>query len=114
MGTERYWTYAWPGWTVGSMSPWSLESLPGRVVFGAGVARTALAEELERLGASRVLVVTTDRERARVEVLLAPAADRIAGTFTAVRQHVPVSTARAAQELAARVGADAVLTVGGG
>lgn len=96
------------------MPPWSLESLPGRVVFGAGVARTALAGELERLGATRVLVVTTDRERARVEVLLAPAADRIAGTFTAVRQHVPVSTAQAARELAARVGADAVLAVGGG
>ena len=96
------------------MPPWSLESLPGRVVFGAGVARTALTAELERLGASRVLIVTTDRERARVDELLAPAADRVAGTFTAVRQHVPTTTARAARELAAALDADAVLAVGGG
>jgi maleylacetate reductase len=96
------------------MSVWSLESLPGRVVFGPGVARTALPVELGRLGATRVLVIATDRELSRMAAPLSTVADEVAGTFTAVRQHVPVETARAAREHAARVRADAVLAVGGG
>jgi maleylacetate reductase len=90
------------------------ESLPARVVFGAGVARRRLAEEVDRLGAQRLLLICTDRGRAQAEELVAPVADRVAGTFTAVRQHVPIEVAQQARKAATAAEADAVLCIGGG
>ncbi|MDN5749559.1 MAG: iron-containing alcohol dehydrogenase, partial [Pseudonocardia sp.] len=86
----------------------SYDALPGRIVFGAGTARTELRSEVERLGASRLLLIASERVRG----LTAPFADRVVATFTDVREHVPVATAEAARVAAA--GADAVLCIGGG
>ncbi|WP_300016492.1 maleylacetate reductase [Pseudonocardia sp.] len=88
------------------------DALPGRVVFGAGAARTELAAEIDRLGATRVLLIASERDAGRVRIITDPLAGRVAATFTAVREHVPVATADAAR--AAAVGADAVLCIGGG
>ena len=96
------------------MEPFARDTLPGRVVFGAGVARTALAGEVARLGVSRLLVIPSGSEQSAARELFAPLADRIAGTFTGVRPHVPVEVADAARKQAAAVGADAVLSLGGG
>ena len=63
--------------------------LPARIVFGAGTARTQLAAEVERLDATRVLVLASTRDEAQVAAITAPLGDRVAGTFTAVREHVP-------------------------
>ena len=67
----------------------SYEALPGRVVFGAGTARTALADEVARLGAARVLLIATEQEEPLARELTTPFAERIAAIFTAVRPHVP-------------------------
>ena len=88
--------------------------LPTRIVFGAGAARTQLAAEVERLGATRVLVLASTRDEERVAVVTAPLGDRVAGTFTAVREHVPLPTAEAARAAAKEVDADALLAIGGG
>nr|WP_239029268.1 maleylacetate reductase [Pseudonocardia acidicola] len=88
--------------------------MPARAVFGAGAAHTRLSGEFDRLGATRILLVATERERPLVDELVAPFANRVVATFTGVRQHVPVAVAQQARELAASVGADAVLAVGGG
>jgi alcohol dehydrogenase class IV/protocatechuate 3,4-dioxygenase beta subunit len=96
------------------MEPFARDVLPGRVVFGAGVARTALAGEVARLGVSRLLLIPSGSEQSAARELFAPLADRIAGTFTGVRPHVPVEVADAARKQAAAVGADAVLSLGGG
>jgi maleylacetate reductase len=96
------------------MEPFARDVLPGRVVFGAGAARTALAGEVARLGVSRLLLIPSGSEQSAARELLAPLADRIAGTFTGVRPHVPVEVADAARKQAAAVGADAVLSLGGG
>ena len=90
------------------------EGLPARIVFGAGAARTRLAAEVERSGATRILLVASTRDADRVSTLVAPFAHRIAGAFRDVREHVPVETADAARVTAADAGADAVLAVGGG
>jgi maleylacetate reductase len=90
------------------------EALPARIVFGPGAARTRLAAEVERLGASRLLLIASERDAERVRALVAPIAGRVAATFTAVREHVPVATARAARAMAGQARADAVLSVGGG
>ncbi len=96
------------------MEPFTRDALAGRVVFGAGAARTALAGEVARLGVSRILVIPSGSERSAARELVAPLADRIAGTFTGVRPHVPAEVADAARKQAAAVGADAVLSLGGG
>lgn len=94
------------------MQEFVYDALAARVVFGPGAARTQLAPEIERLGVSRVLLIASERDAERVRALVAPLADRIAATFTAVREHVPVATAEAAR--GAGAGTDAVLCVGGG
>jgi alcohol dehydrogenase class IV len=86
----------------------------GRVVFGAGAVRDALADEVERLGARRVLVVATERERPLVQRLAPELGERLAGTFSRVRPHVPVEIAEAARAAAADARADALMAVGGG
>ena len=96
------------------MEPFAYDALPGRVVFGAGVARTALAGEVARLGVSRLLLIPSGSAQSAARELTAPLADRIAGTFTGVRPHVPVEVADAARKQAAAVGADAVFSLGGG
>ena len=80
----------------------SLESLPAEVAR-YGAQRVALY-------ASRTLRETTDLV-ARVERLLGPAH---AGTFSDTTQHVPRKTVLAAAEFARQVGADALVTFGGG
>jgi maleylacetate reductase len=96
------------------MEPFAREALPGRVVFGVGAARTALADEVARFGVSRLLLIAAGGGETVAQDLAAPLADRIAGTFTGVQPHVPVEVADAARKQAAAIGADAVLSVGGG
>lgn len=96
------------------MRDFTYEGLPARIVFGAGVARTRLAAEVERLGATRILLVASTRDAERVSTLVTAFADRIAGAFRDVREHVPVEIAEAARDTAGKAGADALLAIGGG
>ncbi|WP_306204543.1 iron-containing alcohol dehydrogenase [Actinoplanes sp. RD1] len=80
------------------------------VAFGAGVARTRLAAEIRRLGARRVLLVAGSTGRALVSELGLP----LAGQVNEVRQHVPADVAGKARARAAEVGADLLLSIGGG
>lgn len=84
-----------------------------RVVFGAG-AIDRLPDELDRLGAARVLVVCTARRGAAVERVAAAAVARLAGIFDGARMHVPAEVADAALAEARRVDADLLVAVGGG
>jgi maleylacetate reductase len=91
----------------------SHETRPSRVVFAAG-ARFRLVEEVERLGATRVLLVASDAEAALADEVEKILDGRVVGRFRDVVQHVPVPQAEAARALARSTGADATLTVGGG
>jgi maleylacetate reductase len=88
------------------------QSYTQRVVFGAGSARTRLAAEVERLGASRVVLVAAPSARDRAAALTADLP--MAGAVDEVRMHVPVEVAEAARRQAADSGADLLLAVGGG
>ncbi|MEV6912726.1 maleylacetate reductase [Amycolatopsis sp. NPDC051071] len=94
------------------MSAFTYDALPGRVVFGSGVARTGLRAEVDAFEARRILLIAADSEAELARELCAPFADRLAVTFSEVRPHVPVEVAERAREAAA--GADLVLCVGGG
>jgi alcohol dehydrogenase class IV/protocatechuate 3,4-dioxygenase beta subunit len=96
------------------VQPFSYDALPGRVVFGSGTARAGLADEVSRLGATRLLLITTPRAEPLARELAAPLGGRVAGVFTGVRPHVPAEVAAAARQQAAGTGADAVLSIGGG
>lgn len=96
------------------MTEFTYDALPGRVVFGAGAARTRLLGELDRLDAQRILLIATDAEGEVATRLCAPFTDRVTATFSAVRPHVPLEVAELARKTAAESDADLVLSVGGG
>ena len=96
------------------MRAFTYEALPGRVVFGAGASRERLAEEVGRLEAERVLLVATGQEKELAEELARPLGERLVGRFTGVRPHVPIEVAERAKNAAREVGADCLLSVGGG
>ncbi|TPQ23928.1 maleylacetate reductase [Streptomyces sporangiiformans] len=89
------------------------EALPMRVVFGAGSLRQ-LAEEAERLGLRRLLVLSTPGQRALAEHAATLLGGACVGLFTEARMHVPVEVAEAARATARDAGADGCLAIGGG
>lgn len=97
-----------------AVSDFAYDALPGRVVFGSGAARSLLLAEVDRLGAQRVLLIAAESELAIAEALAAPLRERLVGSFTGVRPHVPVAVAEQARSLAVQVRADLLLSVGGG
>jgi maleylacetate reductase len=88
------------------------DTLPQRVRFGSGEAAVGLRDEIDRLGAGRVMLIASANAMR--------AADEIAvGVPVAVRHdevvmHVPVEVAERARAAADRGGVDALVSVGGG
>lgn len=95
------------------MFTFTYEALPSRVVFGSG-AVSRLPEEIDRLGAKKVLVLSTAQQWAVAAEVAALLGSRLAGLFDRAVMHVPVEIAEAARAEAAAVGADCCLAVGGG
>jgi len=89
------------------------EGLPGRIVFGAG-SRTRIADELDLLGVRRVLLIAASDLEALAGEVATMLGDRVAGRFADVQEHVPASVADQARTVGAAVGADALLSIGGG
>jgi alcohol dehydrogenase class IV len=84
-----------------------------RVVFGPG-ALSQVGAEIERLGARRALVLSTPDQATSAERVAGLLGGRSAGVFAKALMHVPIETARAAREEAARLGADCAVVIGGG
>jgi alcohol dehydrogenase class IV len=86
---------------------------PARVIFGAGTL-SQLPAEVDRLGARKALVLSTPEQRASAEQVAALLGPRAAGVFDRAVMHVPIETAREAREVAAKLGADCAIAIGGG
>ncbi|MFC5496050.1 maleylacetate reductase [Caenimonas terrae] len=86
---------------------------PARVIFGAG-SLAQLGAEIEALGARKALILSTPEQRASAERVADLLGARAAGVFDRAVMHVPIETAREARELAARLGADCAVAIGGG
>jgi len=84
-----------------------------RVVFGVGVL-AELPRELERMGISRALLLTTPGRTDAAGTMKALLADRLAGVFDRARVHVPADVVREALPTLSGVGADCLLALGGG
>ena len=86
---------------------------PARVLFGAGTL-AELPAEVERLGRARALVLTTPElaePAARATSLLGPLA---AGVFDGVAMHTPVEITERAMNQLRELGADCLVSIGGG
>jgi maleylacetate reductase len=88
------------------------ESQPQRVRFASGEAAAGVAEEIERLGASSVMVIAAKSERELAERVTA--ALPVAVHYDEVVMHVPVDVADRARAAASASGIDALVSVGGG
>jgi maleylacetate reductase len=88
-------------------------SNPGRVVFGPGSLRH-LERELDELGAARALILCSPSQAAVARDLAARLGGRSVGTFDRAATHVPIELAREARAIAAELGADAAIALGGG
>jgi maleylacetate reductase len=95
------------------MEPFVYNGVPVRVVFGAKAA-VQLVDEVRRLEASRVFVLTTAGRRRDGEALAAPLGSNFAGLFAAAAMHTPVAVTEAALAEVKRVGADCLVAFGGG
>ncbi|MFF5979267.1 maleylacetate reductase [Streptomyces olindensis] len=96
----------------GSLPRLEHEGLPQRVVFASGEAAARVRAEVERLGASRVMVIAAAAEAGLARAVTAglPVALR----WDEVVMHVPVEVAERARAAAAVHRADVLLSVGGG
>jgi alcohol dehydrogenase class IV len=95
------------------MLSFTYDQLAGRVVFGAG-SLDRLAEEVERLGIRRVLVLSTPGKRSLAEEAARRLGRRVAGIHAAAVMHVPVEVARTGAAEARRLDADGTVAIGGG
>ena len=101
------------GYQSGAMPPFpafAYDALPGRVLFGVGSVEQ-LGEEVDRLGARRVLAIASKRA---IDGLVERLGHRLAASFTDVQQHVPVEAAARAVAAADQAGADCLVALGGG
>ena len=88
-------------------------ALPSRVVFGAGKL-ASIREEVEAIGSTRALVLCTPPQRAQAEKVGELLGSSLAGIHDGAEMHVPIESARKARELAAELGADCAVAIGGG
>ena len=86
---------------------------PSRVVFGVGSLKH-LEREIEAMGAKRALVLSTPEQSSQARHIADLLGSRAAGIFSKAVMHVPIETAREAREVAAKLGADCAVAVGGG
>ncbi|SED71432.1 maleylacetate reductase [Rhizobiales bacterium GAS191] len=93
--------------------PFTYTVSPARVVFGHGTSER-IAAEVERLGCSRVLVLSTPQQIAWAEALRTRLQGLCVGVYAGAAMHTPLATTNHALELVAANGADCTLALGGG
>ena len=93
--------------------PFTYQALPMRVVFGVGSLAT-LPDEVEALGLTRVLILCSPEQEVTGKQVAAALGAKAVGVLPEARMHVPVEVAHRARQVAAELGADGCVAVGGG
>lgn len=91
----------------------SYQSLPMRVIFGAG-AIAGVRDEVAGLGISKPLVLCAPEQRHLADRVAVSLGDSVAGVYEAAAMHVPVEVAQAARRVLLERAADGCVAVGGG
>src|SRR5262249_54568364 len=84
-----------------------------RVVFGAG-SLDRLADEAQRLGVRRALVLATPGQRRMADEAAGHLGSGAVGVYAEAVMHVPIETVHAGRGAAARCDADSLVAIGGG
>ncbi|NRG16227.1 maleylacetate reductase [Rhizobiales bacterium] len=84
-----------------------------RVIFGSGTL-AELPAEAERLGARRILVLTTPQQREQGDALVELLDGRAVGSFDQATMHTPVEITNRAISVASERDVDATVAIGGG
>jgi maleylacetate reductase len=102
-----------PAAAVVMPAPFTRTSLPLRIVFGDGAVRR-LADELDQHDWRRAMLITASQDPQLGEDGHKALGERVKLHWDEVRQHVPRELARRATSAARAVGADVLVTIGGG
>lgn len=95
------------------IDPFVFPGIRSRVIFGFGtIAQTAA--EIERLGRSRALVLSTPQQEADAHRLSGSLGPAGAGVFSGAAMHTPTDVTEQALAVYAESGADCVVSLGGG
>jgi maleylacetate reductase len=86
---------------------------PSRVIFGSG-ARSKAAEELDRLGISRAIVLSTPPQAGLAAEFARDIGGRAAIVYPGAAMHTPVDVTESALDAVRAVDANGVVSVGGG
>src|SRR5690606_27607463 len=89
------------------------EALPTRVVFGDGKLAT-LPAEIDKLGASRALVLSTAPQAEWARQVADVLGEKCVGIFSEAAMHTPVDVTQKAMQQVQALGADCVVGLGGG
>lgn len=89
------------------------DALPGRVLFGLGT-RERLFSEIERLGCSRALILSTPGHEDQARTFAEQIGKLTAGVFAGAVMHTPVAISEQAVEIARTADADCTVAIGGG
>lgn len=93
--------------------PFVFPGLATRVVFGHGTLAT-VPDEVARLGRSRALVLSTPQQEPQAQALAQALGNKAAGVFAGATMHTPVEVTDAAIAAYTALGADCVVSLGGG
>ena len=86
---------------------------PARVIFGTGTL-AQLGPEIEKLGASKAFIITTDFQADLGRQISAQLGNQAVGLFTDATMHTPVEVTEQALAKLEASGADCLVAVGGG
>ncbi|MCF4129692.1 maleylacetate reductase [Methylobacterium sp. SyP6R] len=95
------------------MEAFRFPGLPTRVVFGHGTL-AQVPREMETLGRSRAVVLSTPQQRGQAEALARLLGDRAVGVIAEAVMHTPVAVTEAAVARVRALDADCVIAIGGG
>ena len=95
------------------MEAFVYQALPQRVVFGFGTL-AGIAQEIDRLGCSRAIVLATPQQEASACDLAATIGRLGAGVFARAAMHTPTEITDEAMAAVARMKADCIVSLGGG
>ncbi|KAH7329727.1 hypothetical protein B0I35DRAFT_345999 [Stachybotrys elegans] len=95
------------------MDSFEYQANPSRVIFGSGtIAR--IPAELERLGLSKPLILSTPQQTSQAEDIKKILNGKVAALFGEATMHTPVSITEKASGVALDSGADSIISIGGG
>jgi maleylacetate reductase len=86
---------------------------PSRVIFAVG-ARSKISEELDRLGASRIMVIATPTQAGLAAEFARLIGERAGIVYPGAQLHTPTNVTEAALTAVSSVQADGLLAIGGG